>query len=165
MMSTNLKKREYSQLINIYCDGGARGNPGPAAIGIIVKNLKNHVLYQESKYIGIATNNVAEYESAIGALNWLKDNYIDLNIDKVKMHMDSSLVVNQLSGKFKIKNALLKKLYKNAKKIESEIGVQNNSNFQSLFSDGRGLEIKYIHIPRASNVQADSLVNLILDKV
>lgn len=130
--------------IEIYCDGGARGNPGPAGIGFVAfENGKETT--REKKYIGKATNNVAEYSAVLAALGWLSGRPTTFSSEAV-IHLDSELVVKQLSGIYRIKDEKLKKLAREVKKIES-----------------RGGEVSYVHIPRAKNKIADSLVNAAID--
>ncbi len=130
---------------NIFCDGGARGNPGPAAIGVVIKNLQNENIAAFGKYIGETTNNVAEYTAVLEALNYL--NLHKISTAKICFYLDSALVVNQLSGNFKIKQ-------KHLKTIVQEIRVQ-------IFS--LNAKIFYFQIPREKNWQADRLVNQTLD--
>ncbi|MBI4035032.1 MAG: ribonuclease HI family protein [Candidatus Chisholmbacteria bacterium] len=134
-------------LLNIYCDGGARGNPGPAAIGFIVKNQSGHTLHRHQQFIGTATNNVAEYHAVISALEWVTKNSDNWQLITVNFFLDSTLVVNQLNGKFKIKSAPLRQLILRVKLLESQLKTS----------------IYYHSIPRSQNQLADSLVNLALD--
>ena len=102
--------------LKIYADGGARGNPGPAAIGYsIIQNgqeIKAH-----GQCIGEATNNEAEYKAVLAALAWLEKN-CQPSLYSIKVYLDSKLVVNQLNGLFKIKKARLRALVLKAKNIE-----------------------------------------------
>ncbi len=145
--------------LNVYVDGGSRGNPGEGAVGAVIKLItkdKNgeiqnvKVLNKIAKRIGVVTNNQAEYRSAIEALKWIRDNKQIkqfANI-KIKVYLDSLLVASQLKGVFKIKNAGLRDLLFKVKILEQEIN----------------LVILYYHIPREKNKEADFLVNLALDK-
>lgn len=130
-------------MLEIYCDGGARGNPGPAAYGFVVKN-NGQIIREQKEFIGIATNNVAEYTSVIAALKWLAKSYVgqDLNF-----FLDSQLVASQLSGLFKIKNSTIRNLVFEIQTLESEFA-----------------QIRYTHIPREKNKEADRLVNQALDR-
>lgn len=132
-----------SQILNIYTDGGARGNPGPAAIGAVIKDGQGKIIHQFGQTIGEATNNVAEYRAVICALEWLGD---QPKPDKVNFYSDSKLIVHQIGGEWKIKEAHLKQLVERVHKLE------NN------------LAITYTAIPREKNFQADALVNQALDK-
>ena len=132
--------------IKIYCDGGARGNPGPAA-GAFVVEKDGRVLFKNAKFIGVATNNVAEYEAVIFALDYIKDNE-NLFEGNTSFVLDSQLVSRQLSQKYKIKNEELKKLFAIAKKIEYSLPFK----------------ITYSFVKRDKNRLADFLVNKVLDK-
>lgn len=134
----------------VFTDGGARGNPGPAAIGFIIKDDHGQILIKQGKYIGQTTNNVAEYQAVIEALTWLKNNFKmkeTLN-NQIDFFLDSNLVVNQLNGFFKIKDAKLKNLIIKVRSLEKEINEK----------------IFYHFIPRQKNYHADFLVNQTLDK-
>lgn len=130
--------------ITAYCDGGSRGNPGPSGIGIYIPQLKK----EYSKFLGKATNNEAEYQAAIFALKKIKHLIGGEKADKaeVELRMDSELIVNQLSGKYKIKEKDL---------IPFFIEIWN------LKQDFGG--VHFIHIPREENKKADWLVNRELD--
>lgn len=133
----------------IYTDGGARGNPGPAAIGVFIVDDKGLEITRFGKTIGLATNNVAEYIAVISALEWIKQSQEariknkELKIENIKFFLDSKLVVNQLNGIFKIKEAHLRELIIKIRQLERGVGVN----------------IFYVHIPREKNKIADGLVN------
>lgn len=129
-------------MLEIYCDGGARGNPGPAAYGFVVK-LDGKTIKESGKTLGIATNNFAEYTAVIAALKWASSDYQgeDLNF-----FLDSKLAASQLSGLYKIKSASIRNLVFEIKTLETQFG-----------------QIKYSHIPREKNKEADLMVNLALD--
>lgn len=131
----------------IQTDGGARGNPGPAAIGIYVKDDEGNELLKKGEKIGETTNNVAEYLAVIKALEWFKENISKDLLGNIIFYIDSSLVVNQLNGVFKIKEARLRELVLKIKILESEVGGN----------------IFYRHVPREKNKVADGLVNSALD--
>lgn len=133
--------------IFIYCDGGARGNPGPAA-SAFVAILDGKIIYKDSKYLGKATNNVAEYGSVLLALSWLYKNYKDATDLKIVVSLDSELVSKQMSGLYKVKNIKLKEMHKKGKAIESRLSIK----------------ISYKWTPRDKNRLADFLVNEELDK-
>lgn len=134
--------------LKIYSDGGARGNPGPGASAFVVEK-EGRVIHREGKYLGKTTNNLAEYSGALMGVGWLEKNISDFkNIKKVNYFLDSELVVNQLSGKFKIKNENLRNLFYAIKEIEKRIP----------------LKIFYHAIPREKNKLADLLVNKTLDE-
>lgn len=147
----------------IYCDGGARGNPGPAAIGFLVKDSQGRSIYKQAKKIGIATNNIAEYQAVIAALTWIakqkpekEDRLVSYNF-----FLDSRLVVNQLNGNFKVKDKKLKPLIIEVKNLERQSGL-TSANKISLFPSGA--TVSYSLIPRSQNSQADALVNEALDR-
>jgi ribonuclease HI len=126
----------------VYTDGGSRNNPGPAGIGIVIYNKDREVLAKHKEYIGVATNNQAEYSALIKALEITKD----MEADAVDCYLDSELVVKQLKGEYRVKNAGVKELYD---KVISLIGGRN---------------ISFCHVPRAENKLADKLVNEALDQ-
>lgn len=133
-----------TKTLYVFTDGGARGNPGPAACAFVVKDDKGKILAEKGKFIGRATNNIAEYQAVIEALKWIKDNFPQ--ISKVQFFLDSQLVVNQLNGVFRIKNQNLRNLILEIKKREQEI-------MSKIF---------YQFIPREKNRRADFLISQIL---
>ena len=126
----------------LYTDGGARGNPGPGAIGVVIKNLKSEVVKEIGKGIGRSTNNEAEYKAIITGL----EACLEKGATHLECYLDSQLVVSQLKGEFKVKDVKLKSLWTQAKNIEG--------NFK---------EVLYIHVPREKNYLADKIVNEVLD--
>lgn len=136
------------ETILINCDGGAKGNPGPAAAAFVVKKGSKKI-YSESVFIGEATNNVAEYRGVIAALSWINQNREDIGDLPVIFFLDSQLITNQLLGVFKIKNPTLKKLLEQAKLLE----IRSQKN------------ISYKLIPRERNGDADFLVKQTLKNV
>lgn len=141
--------------LQVFTDGGARGNPGPSSTGFVVK-IGTQTIHKEGKYIGVGTNNQAEYQAVIEALNWLIQNeyLVTAKTTQILFHLDSLLVVNQLNGKYKVKNPELKKLLLQIRIIEAKVSISIN---YFCF-------IVYLHIPRKENTEADSLVNEALDK-
>lgn len=136
-----------SDSLSIFSDGGARGNPGPAACAVVfIKNGKE--IFNGSKFLGETTNNVAEYKGVIFALKTLLKNSEWQKVAAVNFFLDSELIVNQLNGHYKIKNSNLAKLSFAIKKLESEIPL--------IFF--------YKHISRSDNYRADSLLNRELDR-
>ena len=134
--------------LNIFTDGGARGNPGPSAIGVYVESDSQKKLVGFGRTIGVATNNVAEYKAVLGALDWLIENKKEFPEDiKIYFLMDSKLVCSQIIGLFKVKNLDLRNLLFEARDREAQIN----------------LPIYYKHIPREKNTKADSFVNEALD--
>jgi ribonuclease HI len=127
----------------LYTDGAARGNPGPAGIGVVARRGGEEV-FTISEYIGKATNNMAEYAAVIAGL----EKAAEMGLGEVTVMMDSELVVRQLNGGYRVKNAKLKELYSRAKRaIESLDGC------------------RFVHIPREENAAADRLANVALDGV
>jgi len=129
--------------IKIYSDGGARGNPGPAAIGVVIEDESGQPIKKISKYIGETTNNQAEYLAILAGLKYAKD----LKPEKTTCYLDSELVVKQLNGEYKIKDSDLAEIF---------IKIWN------LMHEFKQIEFK--HIPREKNKSADRLVNLALDR-
>ena len=136
-----------SNLIKIYSDGGARGNPGPAASAFVVI-INRKVIYSENKYLGKATNNVAEYTAVLMAARWLEKNKKKYVNYKVNFFMDSELLMKQLKGEYKVRSENLIPLMKKIKLILSE-------SHHSL---------NYAHVVRSKNTLADKLVNRSLDE-
>ncbi|MBU2592840.1 ribonuclease HI family protein [Patescibacteria group bacterium] len=131
--------------LKIFTDGGSRGNPGPSAIGIVIKDEKGRVVYRKGEMIGPATNNQAEYYALIHALNRLdKDKE---GVGAVDFFLDSKLVVCQMQGKFKVKSPAVKNLWLEAK--QKEIALE--------------IPVKYHLIPRELNFEADKLLNQALN--
>ena len=132
-----------SEMIKIFSDGGARGNPGPAGVGAVIYSDKGEVLAEVSEYLGIATNNQAEYKALIFALRKAKE----MGAKKIMCYLDSELVVKQLNREYKVKNKDLAPLF---------LEVHNLSiNFKN---------ISYHHIPREENKAADKLANIAMDR-
>lgn len=130
-----------SKLI-IYTDGGARGNPGPAGIGAVIYNDRREVVAEISEYLGVATNNQAEYRAVIAALEKARQ----LSADELAFFLDSELVVKQLNREYKVKNRELAPLF---------LSIHNLSvGFK---------KIVYSHIPREQNGRADALANKAMD--
>jgi len=128
--------------IKVYTDGGARGNPGIAGCGVVIKDEKGRKIYEESKFLGVKTNNEAEYLGLIAALAWI-NNQSDL---EVLIYSDSELLVRQMRGEYKVKAKNLKTLWLTAKNLS------------------KSTKIKFIEIGRELNFEADELANLAMDK-
>ncbi len=133
-----------SKLI-IYSDGGARGNPGPAAIGLLICDEKNEPLFEHGETIGETTNNVAEYTAVIVALDFARKH----KPDEISYFVDSELVARQLSGQYKVKTPHILALYKQVKDQEK--------NFK---------KITFTQVPRTHEKlrYVDRLVNRALDE-
>lgn len=133
-------------ILTVYTDGASRGNPGKSSYGFVVFDENKSIYHKEGKYIGVNTNNFAEYTAVLKAFE-----YIDKNFSKeisISFFMDSRLVVEQLSGRFKVKSANLKPLIAQIKEFE-----------------GQYRQISYTHIPRSENFLADHQANLALDNL
>ena len=90
--------------INVYTDGGSRGNPGHSGYGVVIYDDDQKILFQDSKYLGIKTNNEAEYSGLIGALNWVSNNQDSLKISQINFHADSQLMIRQMQKKYPLPN-------------------------------------------------------------
>jgi len=132
-----------SNKLKIYTDGGARGNPGPAAYGVVITDEEGKVLGKYSKYLGETTNNQAEYQAIHSALTKAKE----MEARQVELFSDSELIVNQLNQKYKIKNEDLGKWFLKIWNLKQGIG-----------------KVSFKHIPREKNKEADLLVNEELDR-
>jgi ribonuclease HI len=136
--------------ISIFTDGGARGNPGPAAIGVYIEDNSGNTLAKIGKRIGDATNNTAEYKAVIEAFSWLIANRKKMEQGtKIYFYLDSQLVYSQLKGLYRVKAETIR-----------EYVFTINQKQQQL-----GFEIEWNHIPREKNQKADTLVNLALDNL
>jgi ribonuclease HI len=133
--------------IIIYCDGGSRGNPGKSAAAFVVVE-DGKVIHSEANYLGIKTNNFAEYSAVLSALNWIGENTDKIN-KEIIFNLDSELVVKQIIGLYKVKNIKLKEIHLNIKNI------LENLPFKILFKN----------ISREKNAKADFLVNQKLDNL
>lgn len=128
--------------LTIYTDGGARGNPGPAATGIVIKDESGKTLAAYGEYLGRQTNNYAEYSAIISALKKARE----LGADEVLCVADSKLVVEQLSGRWRVKEPTLQKLF-----------IQAWNELRKFKKS------KLTHTMRAGNKEADAEVNKALD--
>ena len=126
-----------------YIDGGSRGNPGTAGYGVVLLDERGNSLAEISEFLGIQTNNYAEYSALIGALHYATTHHYD----SLRVYADSELLVRQILGEYKVRNANLKRLYDQA---------------QSLIRPLKQFSIQ--HIPREQNQDADRLANLAMDK-
>ncbi len=124
--------------IKLYCDGGSRGNPGPSGIGVVLKDDSGLTVKEFSKSLGIATNNVAEYNALIYGLH----EALFTKADSVEIFVDSELVAQQLKGEYKVKNDNIKALFEQARHLL-----------------GGFKKYTVTHIPREKNGEADKLVN------
>jgi ribonuclease HI len=125
-------------------DGGARGNPGPAAYGYVLEAEDGTVLDARGERIGVATNNVAEYRALIAGLA----KAVELGIDELEVVSDSELLVKQMQGEYRVKNEALRELNDEANSLERKLG-----------------RVRYKAVRREHNELADKLVNEALDAV
>ena len=119
-------------------DGGSRGNPGPSGVGVVILDANGKRLKEVSKYIGEATNNIAEYNALLYGL----EEALMLRIDEIVVNLDSELVVKQLAGDYRVKDPGLKPLFERA---------------MNMLKSFKSFEIR--HIDREKNKEADKLVN------
>jgi len=144
--------------IIIHTDGGSRGNPGPAAIGAVIEEqaLQGHLVLQDalvrreySQFIGITTNNEAEYQAVIFALKKLKQLVGNANAEKAEVifYMDSELLVKQLNHEYKVKEENIQKLFLEVHNLRLDFG-----------------KVEFKHVLRSKNTEADKLVNQVLDR-
>ena len=122
----------------VSCDGAARGNPGPAGIGAEIATPQGKVLSEVAEGIGVATNNVAEYRAAIAGLERARE----LGATEVLLRSDSRLLIEQLAGRFRVKNPTLQRLNHEARKLLAEFPA-----------------VRLEHVPREQNARADALAN------
>ena len=142
-ISTEDQPASIGGTLNLYTDGGSRGNPGQAAIACVIEDPARGILLKEyAEVIGIETNNVAEYRALIEGLRIAKR----YHPNKLVCHLDSELIVRQLNGTYRVKMEHLKQF------------VDEVQELAQSFSD-----ITFVHIPREDNHRADALVNKALD--
>jgi ribonuclease HI len=123
-------------------DGGARGNPGPAAYGYVLEAEDGTVLAAHGEKIGVATNNVAEYSALIAGL----EKALELGLDEIEVVSDSELMVKQMTGQYRVKNEALQELWSRAGRLARRVG-----------------SVDYTAVRREHNKLADQLVNEALD--
>ncbi len=126
----------------LFTDGGARGNPGPAAYGFVLEAEDGTVLAAEGRAIGTATNNVAEYSGLVAGLR----RALELHVPELEVVSDSELMVKQMRGEYRVKNEALRSLFVEANAVARKLG-----------------KVEYRHVRRAHNELADRLVNEALD--
>lgn len=129
--------------VKLYTDGGSRGNPGPSASGYVLLDMNDKVLIKRGVYLGITTNNQAEYR----ALKFGLEEAQKMGAEQVDIYMDSLLIVNQMTGKFKIKNRELLPIHEAIKALAKTFK-----------------HVSYTHVPRELNKLADAMVNKALDE-
>ncbi|MCF7835651.1 MAG: ribonuclease HI family protein [Candidatus Marinimicrobia bacterium] len=134
--------------IIIYTDGGSRGNPGPAGVGVVIANTQNQIIKKYSKFLGVKTNNEAEYEAVILALEKAKHFFGKDKAKKtdIEFRMDSELVARQLRGEYRLKEEKLFPLFIKIWNLKVDFG-----------------ETSFMEIPREKNKEADALANEAMD--
>ena len=125
-----------------YIDGGARGNPGPAGFGVRIEQPDGTLVEEFAESIGVATNNVAEYRALLAALDWARRHHAE----RLHVRSDSLLLVQQMLGNYKVKNAGLQPLHAKARVLAHEIG-----------------RVTFEHVGRSLNAHADRLANTAMD--
>jgi ribonuclease HI len=140
--SAHLPFEAASAPLVAYIDGGARGNPGPAGFGVRVEQADGTLVEEFSEAIGTATNNVAEYRALLAALEWAKR----YELSALHVRSDSLLLVQQMLGNYKVKNAGLQPLHARARMLAHAIG-----------------RVTFEHVGRAKNAHADRLANIAMD--
>ncbi len=138
-----LTQLPFPSKVKVFTDGGSRGNPGPSASGYVIMDMEDNILVDEGVYLGITTNNQAEYK----ALKLALEACHKMEVREVEVYLDSLLVVNQMKGIFKVKNRDLWPLHDAIKKESSQFK-----------------KITFSHVPREFNKLADAAVNRALDK-
>lgn len=133
----------------IHTDGGSRGNPGPSAIGVVIKIPEGGSRHEYGEFIGIGTNNEAEYKAVVFALKKMKQLIGKEKAGEavVEMHVDSELLCRQLNGQYKIVDEKIQKLFLEVWNLKLDFG-----------------EVIFKHVPRDENKDADRMVNAALDK-
>ena len=132
-----------ANVLEVFTDGASRGNPGPAAVGVLFRQKNGPDLCEYHETAGRATNNVAEYKAVLAAL----EHCTRWKVRRVHLFMDSELIVRQLTGKYQVKSPDLRPLYQ-----------------QVLFLSRQLKEFQVTHIPRVKNAHADMLANKALDE-
>jgi probable phosphoglycerate mutase len=132
-----------SEQYTAHCDGGSRGNPGPAGYGAVVEDSKGRVVAELSEFLGVKTNNFAEYSGLLGVLKWA----VGHDVKRLKVVSDSELMVKQMQGKYKVASPILRPLFEEARKLSRRI-----ENFEMR------------HTLRGGNKHADRLANEAMDK-
>jgi len=131
------------ELFTAHCDGGSRGNPGPSGYGAVVEDAQGRTVARLSEFLGIQTNNYAEYSGLLAVLRWA----VEHGAKRLRVVSDSELMVKQMQGKYKVASPVLRPLYEEARKMAGHI---------------EGFEIQ--HTLRGGNKEADALANEAMDK-
>lgn len=127
----------------LYCDGAARGNPGPAGLGVYITEDDGTLVHEIARGLGETTNNVAEYSALVAGLEWCVTN----GVDSVQVRADSDLVIKQMKGVYKVKAKNLIRLHRRARELATALG-----------------QVTFEHVRREFNKDADRLANLGVDE-
>jgi len=130
-------------MLTAYIDGGSRGNPGPAGYGVRVEDEHGRPVAELSRALGAATNNVAEYHALVAALTWAAGH----GCRSLRIKSDSELLVRQMRGEYRVRNAGLQPLYQEATRLVAELD-----------------RVRFEHIRRELNTEADALANRAMDE-
>jgi ribonuclease HI len=130
-------------VIVAYIDGGSRGNPGPAGYGARIEDDQSALVEELRGTLGVATNNVAEYNGLLAALTWA----VDHGVTSLEVRSDSELLVKQMLGVYRVKNAGLQPLHQKARLLAARVG-----------------RVRFTHVRRELNKEADRLANLAMDE-
>ena len=128
---------------SLSCDGGSRGNPGPSGYGAVIEDPQGRVAARLSKFLGVQTNNYAEYQGLLAVLGWALKN----GVRRLRVVSDSELMVRQMTGRYKVASPLLRPLWQDAKRLAARLD---------------GIEMR--HTLRGGNQEADRLANEAMDK-
>ncbi len=135
-------KNEQFEQAKLFTDGGSRGNPGPSATGYVLLDMEDNVVKKEGKYLGITTNNQAEYLALKSGMEAARE----YGVEELEVYMDSLLVVNQMKGIYKVKSLELQPIHQSVKELA-----------------GVFRQISFTYVPRELNKLADGMVNECLD--
>jgi ribonuclease HI len=135
---------KFTEHVKVFCDGGSRGNPGPAASGVVITTTNDEVIGEYNEYLGLRTNNYAEYSAVILGLRELKDHK---TVTRADFYLDSELVTKQLNGQYRVKHIDMKPLYARVQVLLGEVEA----------------EVNFAHVRREFNTLADAQVNICLD--
>ncbi|MHB8233011.1 MAG: ribonuclease HI family protein [bacterium] len=142
--------------LTVYTDGASRGNPGKSGAGVLILDENENKTAALNRYLGIATNNEAEYKALIIALEYISALPKAAEIDGIIFLLDSQLLVNQMNGVYSVKSPNILPLYHKARKLLESVKEVSKSGKNSI-------QVKFRHIPRELNKEADKLANLAID--
>ncbi|HEY1986356.1 MAG TPA: ribonuclease HI family protein [Terracidiphilus sp.] len=126
-----------------HCDGGSRGNPGPSGFGAVIEDAHGRIVARLSSYLGVQTNNYAEYSGLLAVLKWAVEN----GVKRLRVVSDSELMVKQMAGKYKVASPILRPLWEEARRLARQLSA-----------------FEMTHTLRAGNKEADRLANEAMDK-